>query len=196
MIRDRICKSCGATYSGSPGSYYCPDCAARARSENVYRVRVCIDCGSTFTGYPKSKRCPRCRDAATAAREARYRVTGSTRHLGDVDQCTICGADYVVTGGLQRYCPKCAPDARRSSDNQSSRAWNAAHKEQRAPIIKQLKRQPRYCVVCGKEITSKTATVTCGDPDCVRKRKAAWRHQADYNRGKRKTPPPDYSPTK
>ena len=75
---------------------------------------------------------------------------GATRALGDTDLCTVCGKPYIVEGGLQRYCPNCAPEAIKRIDNAQSRKWNAANI---IPEVKNAKRRVGtseiHCVICG-----------------------------------------------
>lgn len=83
--------------------------------------------------------------------DARRHRTGSARHLGDTDKCVVCGADYIVTGGNQRYCPNCAPSAVAEKDRQQSLEWYAENKAEHNPARNEKRRVKQVaCTVCGK----------------------------------------------
>lgn len=192
----RICKRCGASFDTSGSNYYCPACAAAARRENVYREHICTECSATFLGYPRSRYCPRCSAARRTEADKRYKKSGPNRPLGSTDICVVCGKEYTVESGRQRYCKACAKEQYRKHDAAAGRKWNAEHKDTLYPD-KNSKRAPiRYCVVCGNQITSKTPTITCDNPECAKARRAQRQAAADYNRGHRSTPPEDYAPAK
>lgn len=173
----KTCKYCGKEYNGDPGSSCCPDCAAEQRKTSV-RLRVCTVCGTTFLGGPAARYCPTCRAQRRRENDRRYKRNGSVRKLGSVDICKVCGGEYVVANGKQKYCPKCAPEAIRALDNAKSREWNAANT---TPEGRKRERQeataPIPCKVCGKPFVPRTAAVTCS-PECSRllekQNRAAW----------------------
>ncbi len=166
----------------------CPACAAAIRRESVYRQRVCIDCGATFTGYPKSKRCPNCQQAVNRERERQYHASGPARHIGDTDICQNCGAEYIVCGGLQRYCKACAASATKanvqSARRDYARIWNAENAEKR----NDRRSFNKVCRICGKLFDTGTPAVTCS-PECAQKWKALQEQKSLYRHGKRITLP-------
>ena len=103
--------------------------------------------------------------------DARRHRTGSARHLGDTDKCVVCGADYIVTGGNQRYCPNCAPSA--VAEN------NPARNEKRR--VKQV-----ACTVCGKLFDCGGKPTKVCSPECKEKRRKQWQREADAKRHPRK----------
>lgn len=168
----RICQTCGRIFDGDPAALKCPDCVKDAKSSTL-RDRTCRDCGKIFSGGPRAWYCPECRSERKKSQSRQFKArkrAGSVRELGSTDICVICGKPYIVTSGLQRYCPACAPDAVRAIDREQSRAWNAAHttpaqrKENRHAAAAQI-----TCVVCGKLFTpepnrarAKTCSPSCG----------------------------------
>ena len=100
------------------------------------RECTCRECGKTFPGGPRAWFCPKCR--ADRRREA-SRVgkvkerAGLTRQLGSADQCPVCGQDYIVNSGNQRYCPNCAPDAIRANDAAQGLAYYHANADKINP---------------------------------------------------------------
>lgn len=92
----------------------------------------------------------------------------------------ICGGEYVIQSGLQKYCPKCAPDAVREIDRAQSKNWNTAHDY----YIKRRKKSRsgvKVCVVCGREIVPGTPTVTCS-PECAAAHRKEVQKRADAKR--------------
>ena len=77
--------------------------------------------------------------------DARKRKKGrkAARPLGGIDKCTVCGKEYVVKSGRQKYCPDCAYEAVRKVDRPASRAWNQANKETYYPARNEKRRKER-----------------------------------------------------
>lgn len=169
----RICKYCGNTYDGNPGSSACPDCVA-AQKKTTIRPRTCRQCGKTFPGGPRAWYCPDCRHERRKAADIRSKRNGPARPIGSTDTCEICGAAYTVNSGRQRYCPACAADAIRENDRKQSRRWQA---ENTTPAERKAVRKaaaaPIACVVCGKMFVPTDASITCS-PKCSRINHAAW----------------------
>ena len=118
---------------------------------NVYITRTCAMCGKIYRGHIRSKYCDACRVEAQRQARHRYRVqkrAGEVRPLGSVDQCTHCGKDYIVNGGLQRYCPECAPVVVKDHDNAQGRARD--NLEAVAAAKQRAKERPKetYTSVC------------------------------------------------
>ena len=173
----RICKYCGKTYEGDPGSSACPECVAK-RKKTTVRDRVCRQCGKVFPGGPRAWYCPECRKVRTREQNIRHKRAGAARPLGSVDKCESCGREYIVNSGLQRYCPQCAAGKYREADREQSKAWNAANttperrKEERNAAKAEIP-----CAVCGKLFTPVGVAATCS-PECRRQltkqRAAKW----------------------
>ena len=92
----------------------------------------------------------------------------------------ICGGEYVICSGRQKYCPKCAPDAVREIDRAQANCWNAEH-DYRAKRHETPRRGVKVCVVCGREIVPGTPTVTCS-PECAAAHRKEAQHRADAKR--------------
>lgn len=171
----RICLKCGKEFEGSSDSILCRTCAKES-IHSVVRIRTCCTCGASFPGYPASKFCSTC--AAIRKRETnkaylQRRRNGETRPIGSSDICAVCGEEYTVAGGLQKYCPNCAPEAIAENDREMSRQWSANNidynkrRKQRHSAAASIK-----CVVCGKLFQPGTgAPVTCS-PECAAKHHA------------------------
>ncbi len=149
----RVCQSCGAVFDGGCAAMKCPKCVAAERSSTL-RPRVCRACGRTFDGGPRAWYCPECRAIRRReqGRASQARVAaGTTRKLGSTGVCEICGREYIVASGLQRYCPGCASDAVREIDRAQARAWAQANT---TPEGRRKARSAaaamHKCVVCGK----------------------------------------------
>lgn len=186
MTVRRICKYCGLEYDGDPGGSACPACVAKIRSTSV-RPRTCVDCGARFDGGPSALRCPVCRAERKRELDRRRRKQGTARPLGTTDLCQVCGQPYVVTGGLQKYCPACAETAIRDKDRAKSLQWN---RDNTTPELRREERQKQtaalICVVCGKPFVPDSRSRTCS-PECssqlAKRNNAAWesRHRLERN---------------
>lgn len=67
-------------------------------------------CGVAFLGGPTAKYCLYCRAERIRQhdRERHQRkLAGRIRHIGSTDTCQICGQQYTVNAGPQKYCPAC-----------------------------------------------------------------------------------------
>lgn len=160
----RICKYCGAEYSGDPGSTACPGCVAKNRI-NVIRDRICRACGVTFPGGPRAWYCPDCRAERrreTDRKNKQAAKLGATRKIGSTDLCVVCGKPYIVASGLQKYCPTCAPEAVKAIDRLQSIAWNrqnttaAGRREERQSYTAAI-----HCRTCGKSFVPDTPGYAC-----------------------------------
>lgn len=95
--------------------------------------RVCRQCGKVFQGGPRAWYCPVCRKERERQRKWKYNNIGFDRHLGDIDVCKRCGKEYVVEGGLQRYCKECSREAIKEKDRLQSLEWYHKNKEEYNP---------------------------------------------------------------
>lgn len=194
IISNHVCKRCGTPIPYDRYRVYCDACTRLNKQESLRRERVCMDCGKQFVGYPKSKRCPECQaeaDKRNDAESRRRKAAGKSRRIGERYKCKICGKEYMLASGGQLYCPDCADLGVKVADAAQSRAYNVAHRTE----IHERRRAARICIVCGKPITDKHCTVTCGDPACKAARRRAMQREGDARRG-RSTHDPGYVITK
>lgn len=180
----RKCKKCGTEFESRPdASLSCAEESIRS----VIRPRVCQICGVTFPGYPGSKYCPECAEERKKIRYREYharRRRGVTRKIGSTDVCAVCGAEYIVASGLQKYCPECAPVIMRENDRKKSREWNAAN------IDYDQQRQERQdaaasvsCPICGKLYRPRIGgTLTCSEECATELRRRKERIYRDTHR--------------
>lgn len=168
-MRLKKCTKCGELFNTDKnGKTMCDACVAAARSTTI-RPRTCHECGAVFDGGPRAWYCPDCRAARQKEQAANYRRNGAARSIGSIDICEVCKREYVVTGGLQRYCPDCAEEAIREKDREASRRWNVENhfheKRSQTPRSGQ-----KVCVICGKPVPPGTPRVTCS-PECDKLRR-------------------------
>lgn len=157
------------------------------KGQSTLGDRVCKQCGITFLGGPRAWYCPGCRLERRREMDARRHRTGSARHLGDTDKCVVCGADYIVTGGNQRYCPNCAPSAVAEKDRQQSLEWYAENKAEHNPARNEKRRVKQVaCTVCGKLFDCGGKPTKVCSPECKEKRRKQWQREADAKRHPRK----------
>lgn len=70
----------------------------------------CQQCGKQFTAGKYTQFCPDCRKVRALAHQrgvCRRRKQRYNRKIGSVYTCIDCGAEYVLTSGLQVCCPDC-----------------------------------------------------------------------------------------
>lgn len=184
-MRQRICQHCGKAFaSRSADNYLCPECSAAYHKQAPLRPRVCRQCGATFEGGPRAWYCPNCRAVRQAEASRRAKANGPQRPIGSIDKCKVCGAEYTVTGGRQRYCPSCKEAATRENIRRRSREYNAENREalrQKADDRRAASRA-KICIICGKPFESSTPRVTCSDA-CDQIRKKLRQAEADIRRG-------------
>lgn len=179
-MRTKRCIACGKVFcTNRTAQTKCDNCLAAAKATSL-RPRTCRTCGAAFVGGPRASYCPTCRAERQKVREQKYRSTGYSRHLGDIDNCAICGCEYIIQSGRQKYCPKCAPDAIREIDRAQSNRWNAEH-DYRAKRRGAPRSGVKVCVVCGREIVPGTPTVTCS-PECAAAHRKEAQLRADAKR--------------
>lgn len=184
-MRQRICQHCGREFpSRSLDNYLCPDCSAAYHKQAPLKSRVCRQCGATFQGGPRAWYCPDCRAVRRAEAYRRNKADGSLRPLGSLDKCTVCGGEYIVTGGNQRYCPSCKEAATAENIRRRSREYNAEHRDH----LRQQSADHRaisltkICIICGQPFESSSPRVTCSDA-CDQIRKKLRQAEADIRRG-------------
>lgn len=185
-MRLKKCLKCGELFNASKNEQrLCDDCIAAAKSTTI-RPRTCRECGAIFDGGPRAWYCPSCRVMRRKETDKRCRRNGPLRPLGSIDHCTVCGKEYVVNSGRQKYCPDCAEEAVRQLDREASKKWNSENN-----FYQQRYQQPRngqkICVICGKPIPPGTSRVTCS-PECNKLLIRRRRDDADIKRGRRKSP--------
>lgn len=190
----KVCEVCGRELTGRHRFYCSPQCrqvalgqrekAARAQlgklpgNHQQPKPKVCADCGSTFYGYPRSYRCPECQAEADRKHNAEHyqrKKAGHARQIGSVSRCERCGAEYIVEGGLQRYCPACAKEIWKEDAlrryHQDKDAINERRRPSRAEVYKKaVESRVRVCEVCGCEL-NKHQHLYCS-MECRRKAEA------------------------
>lgn len=178
----RACQVCGKPFYGSTDCHYCPDCARVKKLDTVVKIRTCKDCGIEFYGGPRARRCPDCAYKAQQETGRRHKKTGTKRPLGSIDKCVICGAEYTVVSGRQKYCSD-------SCQRKGVLAWQREHKRgynktsgQDIKKTERRKQAQKICVYCLRTFTSDKPTNTCSDY-CRREQGKITQCVSDINRG-------------
>ena len=135
-------------------------------------IRECKQCGVAFKGGPRAWYCPECRKERRKAtnKDARERKkAGTTREIGSTDICQNCGKEYVVSGGLQKYCEECAPLMAKEKTRQLALEYYNENKDEINPR-RNLKRSvpARRCAVCGKDFKAVANKKYCSE-ECAQK---------------------------
>ena len=189
-MRLKVCKKCGKTFETETGRserYLCDDCYMQAKKDSVCRERVCQICGSRFMGYPRSMFCPDCSRERKRVQKKRYNNQKSARPLGSKDRCEICGKEYVVKSGLQKYCPDCAEKAINDKIRSRKKEYNDRNKDRFYAHKAEMRANGHVCAVCGKIFDTDTVTVTCS-AECEKELRRIKQNESDIRRGKRKIP--------
>lgn len=182
------CQNCGKVVQVDGEKVFCPECRAELKSKSTLAERTCRECGKTFIGGPRAWYCPECRAERQIEQSRKCKKNGAVRKLGSIDHCEICGKEYVVESGRQRYCKDCAAEAVKKVDRAQSIEWNQKNRERLAEQKKEKKENRKVCRVCGKVFYSGDPSVTCSD-GCASVLKSYNAATADFKRGKRKEEP-------
>lgn len=78
--------------------------------KTIITTVTCRQCGKQFTAGKYTQFCPDCRKVRALAHQrgvCRRRKQRFHREIGGVYACIDCGAEYVLTSGLQVCCPAC-----------------------------------------------------------------------------------------
>lgn len=159
----RACQVCGKPYYGSSDCFYCPACARAKKIDTVVKIRLCQDCGIEFYGGPRARRCPDCAYKAQQETGKRHQKIGTKRPLGSIDRCTICGKEYTVVSGRQKYCSA-------ACQREGVLVWQREHKKgydkasgQEVKKIERRKQVQKICVYCLSTFNSDIPTNLCSD---------------------------------
>ena len=99
---------------------------------NNMRDRICRQCGMSFYGGPRAWYCPSCR--TERARERNRNFVAAARPIGSTDKCAVCGKEYIVKAGRQKYCPECAPIEIKKVDRKQSLTYYHKNKDVINPL--------------------------------------------------------------
>ena len=191
-MRVRYCKRCGAQFkSDNPYTCLCADCRKKSKQDSVIRSRTCRQCGREFAGGPRAWYCPECREIRRKEAAARLAKNGTNRPLGSMDHCEICGGEYIVNSGRQRYCKDCAAEAIRQTVNPHKAEYAKENMLRLKGQQKELRKDRTVCLICGAVFTASTPTVTCSESCAAELRKLRQR-ESDYRTGRRKSDPTIY----
>lgn len=78
--------------------------------KTIITTVTCRQCGKQFTAGKYTQFCPDCRKVRALGHQrgiAKRRKQRYSRKIGCVYTCIDCGAEYVLTSGLQVCCPSC-----------------------------------------------------------------------------------------
>lgn len=181
----RACQECGKPFYGSGDYYYCPECAKKKRLDTVIKIRICQDCGVEFYGGPRAKRCPGCAYKAQQETNRRHKKVGTKRSIGSVDKCVICGQEYTVTSGRQKYCSDvCMQIGVKAWQKEQKRGYNKkTGQEEKKQEHREA--QEKICVYCLRPFKSNTSTNLCSDY-CRSKQVKIRQCESDIRRGQKR----------
>lgn len=155
-----------------------------------YRDRTCRECAIVFSGGPRAWYCPKCREQRKKDQHKSHLIRkkkGDVRAIGSVDQCIVCGNDYIVDSGNQHYCKKCSVPAIKEVDRTQSLEYYRKEKNNINPARNLSRRKSlRTCKLCNKEFEKYGNGDYCAD--CRKEVKRLWQARADAKRFGRDAP--------
>lgn len=111
---------------------------------------ICQQCGREFIEGKRTKFCPQCRKKRNLKYAQAYRGRRAERYIrriGETYTCIDCGAEYMLTSGLQVCCRQCE----RSMD----------------PPLPGASPDERKCPWCGRTFVDPRATVDYCSRECA-----------------------------
>ena len=150
VVKERVCRQCGARFPGGPRAWYCPDCrlARRREADRRYREKgrkadrplgstdICERCGKPYVVKSARQRyCPAC--AYEAVREADRPASRAWNQAHKAEYypaknasrrkerfCVICGAPITAKTSTITCSPACK-QRRNRQRNQAAEARRA-----------------------------------------------------------------------
>lgn len=172
---------CGKPFFGGKDCFYCPQCSKIKKLDSVVKTRICQDCGIEFFGGPRAKRCPDCAYIAKVCAKRKPTV----RPIGSTDRCVVCGKEYTVNSGRQKYCSEIC-------QRKGVLEWQRAHKKgyhktsgQGKKKESRRKKTQKICVYCMRSFVRDSPTNVCSDY-CRAEQKKLLMCIADINRGRKR----------
>lgn len=136
VIRDRVCRQCGASFPGGPRAWYCPACRRERKlaadreekrhgsARKIGSTDLCVQCGSEYiVTSGRQMYCPACKDSATAAAirpiKREYAKTYAAKRA-EIRQsakhhkiCVVCGELIAIDSPTVTCSDDCAKELRR-----------------------------------------------------------------------------------
>lgn len=154
----------------------------------IIKDRICRQCGKTFPGGPRAWYCPVCSSIRKKQRAAIRRQNPiPNRPLGSKDYCLVCGREYIVMSGLQKYCKDCAKGAIAEKDRDAGIAYYYANKDRINQVrYEKRKVKEKICIVCGKSFDPKGLPAEMCSEECRKIRRRLQQYDAERKRAKSK----------
>lgn len=136
-VRQRICRQCGAPFTGGPRAWYCPNCRAeRRRAQDLERKKngtarlmgstdVCVSCGKSYiVTSGRQKYCKNCaqKSVAETVRAQKREYYAENREALNARKaemrsgrkiCVICGSVFDCGTSTVTCSPECAKALRK-----------------------------------------------------------------------------------
>lgn len=143
VLRERICKICGAPFMGYPRSFFCPECSAERKKQQkkIYNQRkparplgstdICEACGKPYiVNSGRQRYCPECakeqvdKNIREYKREYMAKNADKSRKLkadtrGKRYICPICGREFEKHTPTVTCSPECERELRRRNQNRA-----------------------------------------------------------------------------
>ena len=143
VIRERICKICGATFLGYPRSFFCPSCSADRKKQQkkihnrrkpvrpIGSIDICENCGKEYiVNSGRQKYCPECASEKVKenirAHKREYMAKNSEKSKelkadtrGKRYICPICGREFEKHTSAATCSPECERELKRRRQNRA-----------------------------------------------------------------------------
>lgn len=191
VVKDRICRQCGAVFPGGPRAWYCPSCRAERQRESSRRHKAngtarplgstdyCTVCGKPYiVNSARQRYCAGCApEAIKAVDNAQSRAWNAEnvtpvyrRALRDKSitprRCVICGGIFTPRDASLTCSPDCSAELARRRD----RAYQAEHREA-INCRKSEQRRQKLAAMTPEELAAYRERVNARARDNYRKRK-------------------------
>lgn len=155
-VRVRVCRTCGAAFSGGPRASYCPVCREERKKEDRKKYK-----------------------------ERQKNNPSSVRKIGSIQKCESCRNEYVLASGRQKYCYDCQRQALLDWQKEHKKKIEYHRTEERKKYRDDMRKNRfKICAYCGKDFTTTSNTNACSD-DCKKMLKKINQAKTDWERGKR-----------
>lgn len=143
VLRERTCKICGASFTGYPRSFFCPECSAERKKQQkkIYKKRkasrplgstdVCENCGKEYiVNSGLQKYCPDCAEKKVKENIRAHKREYMAENIEKSEElkaetrgkryiCPICGKEFEKHTSAATCSPECERELRRRRQNRS-----------------------------------------------------------------------------
>ncbi len=102
--------------------------------------KQCVTCGLMFYGGSTALYCSTCRAERIRKRDKDRHKRGPQRKIGSTARCEVCGDQYLVDAGPQKFCKKCQPKQAKERRRESFHRCYHGDSQNRERILEYTKK--------------------------------------------------------